>query len=145
MTFEEMSEFIKRTAQFDTADARSLPYCALGLAGEAGEVADLALAGLSMIALALHLNKEAGDAAELVKKAIRSNKPIDKIKAVMELGDVQWYVGRFAHALGVTPEQVVQCMVMKLERRNQRQAAGLEPKDHEGERIEASIILGIPL
>lgn len=121
MTFEEMDEFIRMTAMFDTADTRSLPYCALGLTGEAGEM------------------------AELVKKSLRSGQPIDRVKAVLELGDVQWYVGRMAQALGVTPGKVVEVMAMKLERRNQRQAAGLPPKDHEGERIEASIILGIDL
>lgn len=79
-------------------------YPALGLAGEAGEVADK------------------------IKKLIRDKdyKPGDEInindkEAIMlELGDVLWYVAEFAHDLGITLEEIGRQNLQKLKSRQER-------------------------
>jgi NTP pyrophosphatase (non-canonical NTP hydrolase) len=77
--------------------ARNLPYMALGLAGEAGEVANKA------------------------KKVIRDNDSaltLEARKAILdELGDVLWYVAGVASVLGASLEEVAQKNLDKLQAR----------------------------
>jgi NTP pyrophosphatase (non-canonical NTP hydrolase) len=87
----------------------------------------------------LGLAGEAGECAELVKKALRTDAPIDRAEAALELGDVAYYLGRYAARLGLTMEDVVFAMVMKAERRS---ALG---KDPEGEkRAMAAYLASVP-
>ena len=76
-----------------------IPYTALGLAGEAGEVA----------------NK--------VKKMIRDGKSLEECKEglVAELGDVLWYIANLAHEIGVPLEYVALFNVEKLRKREQNE------------------------
>lgn len=76
-----------------TGDDRELTYLALGLNGEAGEVADK------------------------IKKYLRDGKALDIGGIVYELGDVCWYIARMADALGYTLEDVLEINYNKLQKR----------------------------
>lgn len=83
------------TAVFD--DDVAVPYLALGLANEAGEVAGK------------------------IKKVLRGDKPMaDAIPAIRdELGDVLWYVAVLAERLDISLELVAQRNLQKLSERKQ--------------------------
>jgi NTP pyrophosphatase (non-canonical NTP hydrolase) len=69
--------------------------------------------------LALGLNGEAGEVAEKIKKKIRDGKELDE-NFVKELGDVQWYLVRLIDELGGDFEKVVQQNIDKLKDRQER-------------------------
>lgn len=70
-----------------------LSWNALGLAGEAGEVADL------------------------VKKSVYHQQGLDREKLIKELGDVCWYLTAICSGLGITLEEVAQANIKKLQAR----------------------------
>lgn len=76
-----------------TAHELMLAWNALGLAGEAGEVADL------------------------IKKSVFHRHELDREKLIGELGDVLWYVAALATKLGVRLSDVMEGNVAKLTRR----------------------------
>jgi len=79
---------------FDLSDPDiMLAWNALGLAGEAGEVADL------------------------IKKAIFHRHDIDKAEVAKELGDVLWYVAALCTNLGLDLSDVMQANIEKLKLR----------------------------
>ena len=82
-----------RTASKDGEDLPPLWYLALGLNGEAGEVADL------------------------VKKVERHGHAYDGAAVIDELGDVLWYVTIMAAAVGSSLGEVAVANVNKLARR----------------------------
>jgi NTP pyrophosphatase (non-canonical NTP hydrolase) len=97
----ELSEYqrlARRTAQYPRE--AWLTYPALGLAGEAGEV------------------------AEHAKKAIRDDGGVlsDERRAAMskELGDVLWYVAQLASELGLELDEIAQANLEKLLSRQRR-------------------------
>ena len=96
----DYTEFCRTTAIYPGALERNteeLVYLSLGLAGEAGEVA----------------NK--------VKKLLRDGKDMYSIDAVrQELGDVMWYLTRLADMLGVTLNEVMRLNTWKLQSRADR-------------------------
>lgn len=70
----------------------------------------------------LGLVGEAGEAAEHVKKSLRLgeyNKPLDKYKLILELGDVLWYLTKIADKIGFTLEEVARFNIEKLADRYQ--------------------------
>lgn len=73
-----------------------ISYASLGLAGEAGEI------------------------AEKIKKSIRDGKEIDRDDLTKELGDVLWYVAALASEHGIVLENVVDTNVAKLSSRKDR-------------------------
>lgn len=93
-----------KTAQYPTEGLLGLSYAALGLNGEAGEV------------------------AEKIKKLIRDGQgedPEDLISAkrteiAKEIGDVLWYVSAMCRELGVSMEEVAQMNIEKLQSRQKR-------------------------
>ena len=89
MTFDEYQVFARSTSVYP--QKYKVMYPALGLCGEAGEV------------------------AEKVKKSIRDGKSLEGIG--LELGDVLWYISALADDLGVTLEEVAQANVDKLKSR----------------------------
>ena len=68
-----------------------LIWCAMGLAGEAGEAADDA------------------------KKAIFHDVGVDPPRIIKELGDVMWYVAGICSVLGISLESVMSQNIKKLE------------------------------
>lgn len=100
MNLNDYQALAHRTAEYPTKEPNGpLYYTALGLTGEAGEVA----------------NK--------VKKIYRGDLPPGvsggKIRddIVKELGDVLWYVAEMASVLGVSLEDVAKINVTKLQAR----------------------------
>lgn len=97
MEFKEYAERAARTAMYPQSNR--FEYLALGLNGEAGEV------------------------AEIIKKIIRDNTPFDeelRHKLVRELGDCLWYLANFARELGVTLEEIAEANLEKLKDRKSR-------------------------
>ena len=92
MNFDEYQKFARSTAIYP--DECKVVYPALGLCGEAGEV------------------------AEKVKKNIRDGKSLDG--GGLELGDVLWYISALADDLGVTLEEVAKTNIEKLQSRMER-------------------------
>jgi NTP pyrophosphatase (non-canonical NTP hydrolase) len=68
-------------------------------------------------AYALGLSGEAGEVADLVKKHIGHGHDLDVNKLKLELGDVLWYIAGLAHVLGLTLSEVAEANVAKLKRR----------------------------
>lgn len=81
------------THERGSLDQRTLSLNALGVAGEAGEVADL------------------------VKKHVGHGHPLDRDKLAKELGDVLWYVAALAHDVGLDLSTVAALNIEKLKRR----------------------------
>ncbi len=98
MEFSEYQRFSRRTAEYprDTW----LTYPALGLAGEAGEV------------------------AEHAKRVLRDDHgvvgPERKAALARELGDVLWYVAQLASELGIELEDIARDNLEKLFSRQRR-------------------------
>lgn len=79
----------------DTGNKNELTYLALGLGGEAGEV------------------------LEKTKKLIRDG-AMNRMDVAKELGDVLWYLTRYANAIGYTLEQIAEMNINKLTSRKER-------------------------
>lgn len=96
MSMDDYQRAALRTATVDAFDPREslgLARDALGLTGEAGEVAD-------------H-----------VKKFVGHGHALDTDKVKKELGDVLWYVAVLAYRIGCTLEEVAEANVEKLRAR----------------------------
>ena len=97
MTLNEYQEAAAKTAFYEYDD---VPYCALGITGEAGEVAD-------------HVKKmlrdDEGHLTNDRKQALKK-----------ELGDVLWYVARMAGKLGYTLENIAAGNLSKIQDRLDR-------------------------
>jgi len=96
MTLNRYQEEALRTATVNAKkplEPLELARDALGVAGEAGEVADL------------------------VKKHVGHGHPLDPDKVKKELGDVLWYVAVLAERCGFSLEDVARANVEKLRKR----------------------------
>ena len=93
MNFNEYQKLARSTAVYP--EEYKVVYPALGLCGEAGEVADK------------------------IKKTIRGDSSLDEVTGNIadELGDVLWYLAILADDLGVELEDVAKWNVDKLQRR----------------------------
>ena len=93
MNFNEYQKIARSTAVYP--EEYKVVYPALGLCGEAGEV------------------------AEKIKKTVRGDTPLNKVQGniAMELGDVLWYLAILADDLEVDLEDIVQNNIDKLQRR----------------------------
>lgn len=75
---------------------------------------------------ALGLCGEAGEVAEKIKKIIRSGRrvhdvtPQERTEIIKEIGDVLWYVANLSADLGVTLEEVAERNIAKLSDRRDR-------------------------
>lgn len=101
MNFEDYQSEARTTALYPNR-LKNLEYPTLGLAGEAGEVANI------------------------VKKIQRDHGGIitDEIRAKLkdELGDVLWYISACADELGISLEEIAAFNVDKLAKRHNRTA-----------------------
>ena len=97
MNFSEYQSAATRTANAETAFGGYYPMAAhaLGLTGEAGEVADL------------------------IKKNLAHGHTLDTEKLVYELGDVLWYISALATDFGFDLTYVAERNIEKLKRRYQ--------------------------
>lgn len=102
MTLNEYQGCALETAIYP--EDKKIIYPTLGMAGEAGEVADK------------------------VKKVIRDNEQEftaeKKTEIMKEIGDVLWYCATLSHDLGYTLEEVAQYNVDKLRSRKVRNMIG---------------------
>ena len=65
----------------------------------------------------LGLNGEAGEIADLYKKASFQGHELDKQRMIEELGDSLWYCAILAQGLGVTLNEVATMNIAKLKKR----------------------------
>ena len=70
-----------------------------------------------LVYLALAINGEAGELAEVIKKAWRDGKEVDKDWLVEELGDILWYAAVLSHKIGVSLSEVMERNIEKLRKR----------------------------
>jgi len=96
ISFDYYQEAASETAIFPKENA--LPYLSLGLAAEAGEVADK------------------------VAKYYRGDGPIDPEELVKEVGDVLWFATLIAEHFGYTLQHVALLNLQKLDSRKERGA-----------------------
>jgi len=101
MTLNEYQELALRTSRKDLDSMDHLINGCLGLAGEAGECADL-----------------------LKKHLYQDDRPI-KEDLINELGDVLWYVSETATALGIWMDEIAQRNIDKL---RMRYPQGFDPE-----------------
>ena len=99
LSFEEYQQQAKQTALYPNR-LRNLEYPTLGLAGEAGEVANV-------------VKKIQRDSGGIVTDEIR-------VKLKDELGDVLWYISACADELGLTLAEIAEYNVEKLARRHRK-------------------------
>lgn len=92
--FNQYGEFVKGMKVYP--EKHAIVYPALGLAGEAGEI------------------------AEKVKKWLRGDRELDREGLLKELGDPLWYITSLADDLGFTLQDVVDANVEKLSSRKER-------------------------
>lgn len=69
------------------------------------------------IGFALGLNGEAGEVAEIIKKEVLHGRAPDRAHLIEELGDVLWYLARLADEDGITMAEVIAANQGKLEAR----------------------------
>jgi len=66
---------------------------------------------------ALGLTGEAGEVADLIKKHVAHGHELDRAKLIAELGDVLWYVAALAHCVGCDLSTLAAENTNKLRRR----------------------------
>ena len=93
MTINEYQALAQRTSNKELSKGFHLLNGALGLCGEAGEVADL------------------------VKKGYMQGHDVDREHVAKELGDVCWYIAETASALDYTLEEIMEMNIKKLRKR----------------------------
>jgi len=103
--FNEYTEFVKSMKVYP--EKHAVIYPALGLAGEAGEIAEKIKKSLR------------GDIGE-GEKQVKLNGIYDTAALLKELGDPLWYITSLADDLGFTLQDVVDANVEKLNSRKER-------------------------
>ena len=93
MQINEYQQLAMRTSNRTLAPTEHILNGALGIAGEGGEVADL------------------------VKKHLYQEHPLDVQHIAKELGDICWYIAETATAIGYDLEHIMQMNIDKLKAR----------------------------
>lgn len=93
MHLDDYQALAARTLGMDRTHEQQLANAALGLTGEAGEV------------------------AEVIKKHLFHATPLDQDALAKELGDCLWYIGAFATVLGLSMDDIAQRNIDKLRKR----------------------------
>lgn len=84
-----------------------LADCGLGLAGEAGEVADI------------------------IKKHLSASKAMDVEKVKYELGDIMWYIASLCDCLELNMDEVAEANIEKLRKRHGDSYSGYGKREGE--------------
>lgn len=100
MQLKDYQLFTKTTAVYPKEAPINIMYCALGLAGETGEV------------------------CEKIKKYIRDNDETKIAETKKELGDVFWYLVRLSDELGFDVDDILNENIMKLKKRLEENKLG---------------------
>ncbi len=66
---------------------------------------------------ALGVAGEAGEVADLLKKVLFHGKPLDRAKLIKEMGDVYWYLEYLGATIDVTRDEVMAANIEKLRAR----------------------------
>lgn len=103
MNFSEYQKLSRRTAFYPNKD-NNFVYPTLGLAGEAGEVAE-------------KIKKVLRDKSGIVDKTAKND-------LVKELGDVLWYLSQIAAELGLSLDEIAEANIAKLADRQKRDRLG---------------------
>ena len=93
MNFDEYQQLSARTLGMDRTHEQQLANAALGLTGEAGET------------------------AEIIKKHLFHDTPLDHDALIKELGDCLWYIGAFATVLDISLDEIANRNIDKLQKR----------------------------
>ncbi len=93
MRFDDYQQLAARTLGRDRTHEQQLANAALGLTGEAGEV------------------------AEVIKKHLFHATPLNQDALAKELGDCLWYIGAFATVLGLSMDDIAERNIEKLRKR----------------------------
>ncbi len=93
MNFSDYQALAARTLGRDRTHEQQLANAALGLTGESGET------------------------AELIKKHLFHDTPLDRDAMVKELGDCLWYIAAFATVLDIDMTEIAEHNIAKLKRR----------------------------
>lgn len=93
MQLDEYQQLAARTLGGNRTHEQQLANAALGLTGEAGEV------------------------AEVIKKHLFHATPLDKDALMKELGDCLWYIAAFGTVLGFSLDDIAQRNIDKLRKR----------------------------
>ena len=84
----------------------------------AGVTANMQLdAKLNLATLGLGIAGEAGEVADIIKKHVGHDHDLDVDKTIKEIGDVMWYAAVLSNALGVSLQEVAQRNIDKLRAR----------------------------
>ena len=93
LEFEQYQQEMKRTASDISYKPENLALGAMGIAGEAGEVADY------------------------IKKILFHNHKLSTEKLALELGDVLWYITYLSSVIGYDLNQIAELNLEKLKKR----------------------------
>jgi len=96
----DMTKYQSQAFTTATESSKNIYYMALGLTGEAGEIA----------------NK--------IKKVMRDGAPLNQQDIEKELGDVLWYVAGLCTVLGISLDEVARINLEKLADRKRRGVIG---------------------
>lgn len=72
---------------------------------------------MALASLGLGITGEAGEVADLIKKHVAHEHPLDVEKLSKECGDVLWYIAVMTRQLGMTLEDVMETNIKKLKDR----------------------------
>jgi len=120
MTGTEYQRLALMTVNRDLSMSEQLANGALGLCGEASEVADVLGAMLRLMTAAEYITEltaSAGKVGDRIKKALYQNAVLDMNKLCEELGDVMWYTSLIADTCGRDLDSIMQGNIDKLRRR----------------------------
>jgi NTP pyrophosphatase (non-canonical NTP hydrolase) len=92
-----------------------------------------------MVNAALGLTGEAGEYADLVKKHKHHSHEWDRTKALLELGDILFYVAEAADEQGATLEEVMMLNVQKLTKRYPKGRFDSEDSKTKADQVEPDI------
>ena len=67
--------------------------------------------------MCMGISGEVGELIDAVKKSIFYRKPLDRVNAVEELGDIEFYLEGLRQGLGITREETIRGNISKLAQR----------------------------